>query len=114
MTPEINHILHSADLKERNPQKAMGAIKERIQSFCKAESDAMTECPFVVDRVIAASGHPLGRIVTLAHKADCDLIAMGSHGQGMPAEVEMGSASGRVLRRSDKPVPAVRPPKGKK
>ena len=45
-------------------------------------------------------------------KTDADVIIMGSRGRGGLADVTLGSASRRLLRRSAIPVMVIRLPKG--
>ena len=57
-----------------------------------------------------SSGQPVDMIIRHAEKIDADLIVMGSRGQGMLADVTMGSTSRRVLRRCSRPVLVIRLP----
>lgn len=70
----------------------------------------MPDCPLVVEKTIVETGQPVEHIVRQAEKMDADLIVVGSHGQGMLADVTMGSTSRRVLRRCSRPVLVVRLP----
>ena len=78
--------------------------------FCDEESGKMPACPFIMDDVIVEIGQPVDRIFRQAKKTNCDMVVMGSHGQGVFAEAMLGSTSRKVLRRCKKPVLVVRLP----
>jgi nucleotide-binding universal stress UspA family protein len=65
---------------------------------------------FVTDDIIVVRGNPVEEILKYCEEKNCDLIVMGTHGQGTLADVMMGSTARRVLRRSTKPVLVVRLP----
>ena len=98
------------DLKKRNKEQIIRAVRDRINAFCEEESGKMPECQFIVDDIIVEIGHPVDRIIRQAEKTDCDIVVMGSRGQGRLAEAVMGSTARRVLRRCRKPVLVVRLP----
>lgn len=98
------------DLKKRNEEQIIQAIRVRIEAFCDETGDKMPACPFIVDDVIVEIGQPVDRIIRQAEKTKCDIVVMGSSGQGMIAEAMMGSTSRRVLRRCNKPVLVIRLP----
>ena len=80
------------------------AIKEVLHTFSektKTEDDARS---FNTDEILVKSGKPEEVILEQADKRNCDIIVMGSHGQGALADVLIGSTARRVLRRSIKPV----------
>ena len=98
------------DLKKRNEERIIQAIRDRIEGFCEAESGKMPACHFIIDHVIVEIGQPVDRIIRQTEKTDCDMVVMGSRGQGMLAEAMLGNTSRRVLRRCRKPVLVVRLP----
>ncbi len=98
------------DLKKRNEEQVIRTIRDRIKSFCEEESGKMPACQFIVDDVIVEIGQPVDRIIRQAEKTHCDMVVMGSRGQGRLAEAVMGSTARRVLRRCKKPVLVVRLP----
>jgi nucleotide-binding universal stress UspA family protein len=60
--------------------------------------------------VVVKTGEAVNRILEQAQQTGCDLIVMGTHGQGKFAEALMGSTARRVVRRSRTPVLVVRLP----
>ena len=65
---------------------------------------------FVTDEVLIKRGTPAEIIVETAKKRNCDLIVMGTHGQGAIADVLIGSTAKWVVRRSPVPVLIIRDP----
>lgn len=62
------------------------------------------------DEVLVKKGNPVEIILETADENNCDLIVMGTHGQGSLADAMLGSTARRVVRRSQKPVLVVRLP----
>ena len=109
----VEDIVGTAKLKalrEEKEARVIESIKQRLQDFCQQAIQKVPDCPLVVDRTIVETGQPVEAIIGHAEKLDADLIVMGSHGQGMLADVTMGSTSRRVLRRCSRPVLVVRLP----
>ena len=98
------------DLKKRNKAKALQSTRNRIETFCDEASEKMPACPFRVDDIIVEIGHPVDRIIRQTEKTGCDMVVMGSRGQGVLAGTVLGSTSRRVLRRCKKPVLIIRLP----
>ncbi|MFH2220210.1 MAG: universal stress protein [Pseudomonadota bacterium] len=99
-----------AELKKRNEEAVISSIRTRIETYYKTLNQTVSKHPSIVQRIIVKTGHPADQIIRCADKTDCDIIVMGSRGQGMLAEVMLGSTSHRVLRRCGKPVLVVRLP----
>ena len=99
-----------ADLKKRNEEKVISSIKTGIEEECNEISQTMPECPFIVQRIIVKTGHPVDQIIHYAEKEDCDMVIIGSHGHGIFSEAVLGSTSRRVLRQCRKPVLVIRLP----
>lgn len=97
-------------LKKEKEILVVETIKERLEEFHQDIQCDYPECAFVVEDTIVATGQPVEQILHYAENTDCDLVVMGSHGQGMLAEVMIGSTSRRVLRRCRKPVMVIRLP----
>ena len=62
------------------------------------------------DEVMVAKGNPVEVILETVDEKKCDLIVMGTHGEGTLADTMMGSTARRVVRRSLIPVMVVRLP----
>jgi nucleotide-binding universal stress UspA family protein len=60
--------------------------------------------------VLVKRGNPVDVILEQAEAKACDLIVMGTHGQGTIAEAMMGSTARRVSKRSKLPVLVIRLP----
>jgi nucleotide-binding universal stress UspA family protein len=96
-------------IKEKETE-VLSSLKTSLEEFC---TDVLREepgCPFMIDKTIVVSGHPVDQIVRYTAELDVDLVIMGSQGKGGLADVTMGSTSRRVLRRCKKPVLVVRMP----
>ena len=55
---------------------------------------------------------PADRVLRQAARTNCDLVVMGTHGQGMLADAMLGSTARRVIRRCRQPVMVIRLPDG--
>ena len=97
-------------LQDRNVQEVLDTIKVRLEKFCEDMNTEFTQCTFQVDDIIVTTGQPVENILAQAEKGGCDLIVMGTHGQGALADAMMGSTARRVVRRSLKPVMVIRLP----
>jgi len=111
------------EIKDRHCSEAREALigKKRDSAAAKAVLDQFSEdaktgqegAGFITDEIIVEKGNPVEQILKQAKERNCDLIVMGTHGQGTLADVMMGSTARRVLRRSEKPVLVVRLPEEK-
>jgi nucleotide-binding universal stress UspA family protein len=99
-----------ADLKSRNEEKVITSIRTRIEDICSEISNGSLECPFIVQKIIVKSGHPVDLIIHYTEKKDCDMVIMGSRGHETLSETMLGNTSRRVLRRCTKSVLVVRLP----
>jgi nucleotide-binding universal stress UspA family protein len=97
-------------LRKDKESRIIESIKSRLQDFCQTAIQDVPDCPLVVENTIVETGHPVDEIIRHGEELDVDIIVMGSHGQGMLADVTMGSTSRRVLRRCSRPVLVVRLP----
>jgi len=100
------------EFMERNENEARAAISERIDQFCKEMSAETSQSPFDVENIIVNIGEPVEQILLKADEIGADLVVMGTHGQGILADVMLGSTARRVLRRCNKPVMVIRLPEG--
>ena len=84
------------------------AMKEVLQAFSE-EADAVTgDQTFVTDEILIKTGVPADIIVQTAKEKNCDLIVMGTHGQGVIADVLIGSTAKWVVKESPIPVLVIR------
>ena len=113
-----NAALVDAYLREGERQKffekskafVIEHLQSRFRALCEQEYPDEPDC---LDRFIGievCSGYPAEIILEKVKELDCDIIVMGSRGQGMFSEAMLGSTSHRVLRRCRKPVLVIRLP----
>ncbi len=86
------------------------AIRDALHQFSEDVRQGGDGEGFVTDDIIVVRGNPVEEILKYSEERNCDLIVMGTHGQGTLADAMMGSTARRVLRRSAKPVLVVRLP----
>ncbi len=86
------------------------AIKDALHQFSEDVKEGREGEGFVTDDIIVVRGNPVEEILKYSEEKNCDLIVMGTHGQGTLADAMIGSTARRVLRRSAKPVLVVRLP----
>ena len=86
------------------------AIKDALHQFSENVKESREGEGFVTDDIIVVRGNPVEEILKYSEENNCDLIVMGTHGQGTLVDAMMGSTARRVLRRSKKPVLVVRLP----
>ena len=86
------------------------AIRDALHQFSEDAKEGRAGEGFVTDDIIVVRGNPVEEILKYSKEKNCDLIVMGTHGQGTLADAMMGSTARRVLRRSPKPVLVVRLP----
>ena len=86
------------------------AIKEALHQFSEDVKQQQKGDGFTTDEIIVERGNPVEEIIKSAEERNCDLVVMGTHGQGTLADVMLGSTARRVIRRSKMPVLVVRLP----
>ncbi len=86
------------------------AIRDALHQFSEDVKKGREGEGFATDDIIVVRGNPVEEILKYSEEKNCDLIVMGTHGQGTLADVMMGSTARRVLRRSPRPVLVVRLP----
>ncbi|MGD8367495.1 MAG: universal stress protein [Desulfobacterales bacterium] len=108
------------EIKKRNEDDARAAligkistrtlIGEALDRFAKDAQQEMEEVSFRTDGVLVVRGNAVEQILEQSVKSGCDLIVMGTHGEGTLADAMIGSTARRVVRRSRIPVLVVRLP----
>jgi nucleotide-binding universal stress UspA family protein len=86
------------------------ALREVLQAFSEEVRADSQDQTFVTDEILIEPGAPAEIIVQTAKEQNCDFIVMGTHGQGIIAEVLIGSTAKRVVRQSPIPVLVIRLP----
>jgi nucleotide-binding universal stress UspA family protein len=87
-----------------------GLIKDVLTKFHQSLRQDSGPQSFGSDEIILERGNAVQKIIQVAKDRQCDLIVMGTHGQGTLADAMLGSTAQRVLRRSPVPVLVVRLP----
>ena len=85
-------------------------IKEALHQFSEDVKQQQAGDGFTTDDIIVQRGNPVEEIIKSAEESNCDLIVMGTHGQGTLEDVMLGSTARRVIRRAKVPVLVVRLP----
>ncbi len=109
------------DIRKRNEEYAKQTLtgKRRdhiplidgLKQFCEdVRTDIGEDKAFVTDEILVIRGNPADIIIEESEKRNCDLIVMGTRGHGIIEDAVMGSTVRQVVRRSKKPVLAVRLP----
>jgi nucleotide-binding universal stress UspA family protein len=86
------------------------AIKEVLQAFSEEANANAEDQTIVTDEILIKTGAPAEIIVQTAKERNCDLVVMGTHGQGVIADVLIGSTAKWVVRQSPIPVLVIRLP----
>ncbi len=97
----------AALIGKRRDHQVVGEIMDQFSQNAK---DELGDHAIPSDEVMVAKGNPVEVILETADEKNCDLIVMGTHGEGTLADTMMGSTARRVVRRSLKPVLVVRLP----
>jgi nucleotide-binding universal stress UspA family protein len=84
------------------------ALREVLQAF--SDEVHIQDQTFVTDEILIKNGMPSEVILQTAKELNCDLIVMGTRGQGVIADVLIGSTAKRVVRESPIPVLVIRLP----
>ena len=87
------------------------AIKQVLHQFSEKVKEGQEGEGFITDDIIVERGNPVEQILKYAEERRCDLIVVGTHGQGTLEDVMIGSTARRIVRRSKVPVLVVRLPK---
>jgi nucleotide-binding universal stress UspA family protein len=108
------------EIKKRNYSEARdqligkkrdhSTLKEVLEAFSEEANADGEDQTFATDEILIESGSPAEVIVETAKKLSCDLIVMGTHGQGALAQVLIGSTARWVVKNSPIPVLVIRLP----
>jgi len=101
------------EVRNRQEKEVIETIRKRLETVYREAWPEMVDHDFLAGNVVVKTGEPVNQILKQAEQTGCDLIVMGTHGQGMFAEALMGSTARRVIHRSRTPVLVVRLPKEK-
>ena len=86
------------------------AIREVLEAFSGQARAEVDDQDAASDEILIKNGNPAEVIVETAQELNCDLIVMGTHGQGAIADILIGSTAKRVVGKSPIPVLVVRLP----
>jgi nucleotide-binding universal stress UspA family protein len=86
------------------------AIRDVLQAFSNEINSKTEDQSFITDEILIKSGVPSEVILQTANELSCDLIIMGTHGQGIIADVLIGSTAKQVVKHSPIPVLIIRLP----
>jgi nucleotide-binding universal stress UspA family protein len=84
------------------------AIKEVLAAFSDQAKPENGEQNDIADEILIKNGKPAEVIMETAQGLNCDLIVMGTKGQGAIADMLIGSTAKRVVGKSPIPVLVVR------
>ncbi len=110
MVEEILGEKRWADRIKEKEAEVITDLKNRLDEFCKAVRHEQPSCPFVIDKIVVLTGHPVDQISHYANEMNADVIIMGTRGKGGLADVTLGSTSRRLLKRGTPPVMVIRLP----
>jgi nucleotide-binding universal stress UspA family protein len=88
----------------------LDTITERLNAFCSGVREEMSDCKFIIEKILAVKGIPAEEILNQAEANTADVIVMGTHGYGVFKDALLGGTARRVVRRSTVPVMVVRLP----
>ncbi len=106
-------LVHVADGWAARNQEAL-ALREsdemrKDRAYLEAQATALRDDGLDAEAVLAG-GDPAKEIVAIAERERCDLIAMGTHGHRLLADIVLGSVANTVRHLSMVPVLLVRDP----
>jgi len=86
------------------------AIREVLQAFSEDAKANSKGQAFVTDEILIKAGAPAETIVQTLKERDCDLVVMGTRGQGVITRALIGSTAKWVIQNSPVPVLVIRLP----
>ncbi|MDX9786057.1 MAG: universal stress protein [Desulfobacterales bacterium] len=103
----ISAFLGYRDLEEyrgKTEAELIERIKTRIEHFCSEAADKITECTFILQKVVVEPGIASKRILHHAATGTYDALVMGCRGHGIIQEALFGGTTHKVLRECKIPV----------
>ena len=102
----IEHYLSDEQLDKYNNrnEELKKVITTRLNTFCENVKKEDPQCTFRVASVDVIEGHPVNEILKYSEKENCDMIIMGTHGQGIISHALLGSVAEKVIRKARTPV----------
>ena len=85
-------------------EMAIERIRERLEEFCKRETQDAPQCLALVSTILVRPGHPVEEILKTVDEEQCNLTILGTHGKGFLKQTFLGSVARSVLDRARKPV----------
>lgn len=92
------------DLQHEANKKVLAQMQQRLEKFCKEETELCGEGSPNVSDVIVTAGHPAEEILHQAQKHHVDLIVMGSFGKHILGRHVLGSTARYITQSSPVPV----------
>ncbi len=86
------------------------ALKEVLKAFSEEAKTNAKDQAFVTDEILIKTGTPAEVIVQTAKEQNCDLLVMGTHGQGVITRALIGSTAKWVVQHCPIPVLVIRLP----
>lgn len=106
-------LIHVADGWAARNQQALDLRESdemrKDRAYLERQADALRTAGIDAEAILAG-GDPAREIVALAESEGCDLIAMGTHGHRLLADIVYGSVASTVRHLSLVPVLLVRDP----
>jgi len=103
----VQMFLDKTEFEKMWAEKKDGQIKriqERVKEVAKREFAGQSEMMKLVKSIVVVEGDPAAEILKKTQEYDCDILIMGTHGQGLISQTFLGSVAQKVLNRIRKPV----------
>ena len=91
-------------------KRELVALKEVLQAFSEEAKNSSKDQAFATDEILIKTGAPAETIVQTAKEQDCDLVVMGTYGQGAITRSLIGSTAKWVVQHCPVPVLVIRLP----
>ena len=112
----VQMFLEKTEFEKLWAEKKDGQIKriqERIKEIAKRELGDHSEMMRLIKSIVVVEGDPATEILKKTQELECDILTMGTHGQGIISQTFLGSVAAKVLGRIRKPVFVIPIPEGK-